>query len=70
MPDSRQPPSASAAARIASISAWAVGSRAQLALVAGGRERLALAGDDGADRYVAVGLGLARALDRQLISCR
>ena len=42
-----------------------MGSRAQLALVAGGGERLAVAGDDGADRHVAVALGLAGALDRQ-----
>ena len=32
---------------------------AQLALVAGGGEQLAVAGDDGADRDVAVALGLA-----------
>ena len=38
---------------------------AQLALVAGGGEQLAVAGDHGADRHVAVALGLARPLDRQ-----
>ncbi len=66
VPGSRQPPSSSAAARIASSSAWAVGSLAQLALVAGPRQQFAVAEDSGADRHVAVRLGFARLLDRDL----
>ncbi len=41
------------------------GVAAQLALVAGGGERLAVTQDRGPDRDVAVGLGQARLLDRQ-----
>jgi serine protease len=39
---------------------------AQLALVAGGGERLAVAGNDGANRHVALALGLAGARNRQV----
>ena len=53
-PGSRQPPSASAASRSASTSAWAVGSAPKLALVPGRAQHLPAAGDHGADRDVAV----------------
>ena len=45
------------------------GVAAQLALVAGGGQQLAVAEDRGADRDVAVRLGRARLLDRQAIAC-
>ncbi len=41
------------------------GVAAQLALVAGCREKLAIAGDDGADRHIAMTFCLAGSLDRQ-----
>ena len=59
----RQPPSFRPASRRTRISAWAVGSLAQLALVAGRRQHLAVPHDHRADRDVVVlerALGLAQ----------